>query len=99
MLQPEMPDKMTSVIVPADNASPIFLITFLFILLLPLLRWAIASSFVFSVRFPHVDYLLHSSDHLSVGITNDFREIFPTHYAKMKSIYGLVADLPYNEMA
>jgi hypothetical protein len=28
MLQPEIPDKMTSVIAPADNASPTLLSTF-----------------------------------------------------------------------
>ena len=86
MLQPEIPDKMTSVIAPADNASPIFLSTFFFILLLPLLRWAITLTVCVSVRFSGMSIIcLHFSHHLSVGITNDSREIFPTHYTKMKN--------------
>ena len=36
-----------------------------------------------------------SSHDLSVGITDDSPEIFPTYYAKMKPEFRLVTDMPY----
>jgi hypothetical protein len=59
MLQPEIPDKIRSVIAPADNASPISLGKMRFIFLLPLLKWAVALTyFCWFPSFRDVDYLL-----------------------------------------
>ena len=59
MLQPEFPDKIASVIAPADNASPIPLAKMRFICLLPLLKWAVALTyFGWFPSFRDVHYLL-----------------------------------------
>jgi hypothetical protein len=83
MLQPEIPDRRTSLIAPADNVSPILLGTLFFIFFTSSAQMGHCPHlFALVSGFRNVDYLLESSHQLSVGITHDSREIFPTHYAK-----------------